>query len=499
MSRTLALATWVTLVTLAWLGVQAAPAAAEDEDTVAAEAPLPPDRVRDLSVGIGGPDTLVLRWPEPPDNGEPITAYDVQRSDNREQWIDLTSFGRFTGLRDYRLTLGQRYWYRVRAVSDAGPGEWSIPAQGTPAAPPEAITDLAVTSATEEALIIQWSTPAENGAPVSRYELQRLFGSDHRLVVDLWAFTEWPKESTTFSFAIANPFDEPGQAYRVRSWNLAGDSEWSEPVVASEEVGLPARPPSLTILGIAPREVRLRWVAPDANGSPIFLQQVERRHAIDHFLGYDYFSEVALVSGKTSTTIEVVHHGPARTFRVRAWNFAGEGEWSPWAGIRPGLITFSGSHEDFRAILGAQCPGGIIAWGTVVDEAGEARWIPYGVAPNGIPSPRNVDFEAAFPGGFDVAPLRVDYCGRPTYFEPHVRSSAETLTIYTGGIERLRHALETECAAGAVAVANGRHEWDGTFVTLDPAADAEANAGFIDSFKFDRLWQEPLIIRGCGP
>lgn len=498
MSRAFVLAASVALAALAWLAVAAAPAAAEGEAAVSSNVATPPDRVEALAVRIGSGGSLVLRWSVPADNGEPVTGYDIQRSDDGEQWTDLTSHPGFAALRDPSLTLGQRYWYRVRAVSAAGAGEWSEPAHGTPAAAPAAITDLAVTAVSAESITIEWSTPVENGSPVIRYELERLFGSDHRIVVGFWAFTEWPPDDSRFAFTIDNPFEEPGRAYRIRSWNGAGASEWSEPVLARDDVTVPARPPSLTIIGIGPREVRLRWVAPDAGGSDIFAHQVHRRHAIDHLIGYDYWSEIAWVGGKTQTAIETVFHAPARTFRVRSWNGLGEGAWSQWAGIRPGLITFSGSHEDFRGILGAQCPGGVIVYGSVIED-GETRWVSYAVAPNGIASPHNTDFEAAFPEGFDVAPLRVDYCGRPTYLEPSVRSSTETLTVYTGGVERLRHALETECAPGAIAFANGRHEWEGAFVTLDPSADASANAAFEGTFRFGRLYREPLIISGCGP
>ena len=498
MSRAFVLAASVALAVLGWLAVAAAPAAAEGEAAVSSNVATPPDRVEALAVRIGSGDSLVLRWSAPAGNGEPVTSYDIQRSDDGEQWTDLTSHPGFAALRDRSLTLGQRYWYRVRAVSAAGAGDWSEPAHGTPATAPAAVTDLAVTAVSAESITIRWSTPAENGSPVIRYELERLFGSDHRIVVGFWAFTEWPPDDSRFAFTIDDPFEEPGRGYRIRSWNLAGDSEWSEPVLAGDDVAVPARPPSLTIIGIARQEVRLRWVAPDTNGSEIIFDQVERRHAIDHHLGTDHWSEVALVAGKTTTTVEAVFHSPARTFRVRSWNGVGEGAWSPWAGIRPGLITFSGSHEDFRDILGAQCPGGVIIYGSGIDD-GETRWVSYAVAPNGIASPRNADFEAAFPEGFDIAPLRVDYCGPPTYFEPSVRSRTETLTIYTGGVERLHHALETECAPGAIAVANGRREWEGAFVTLDPSADASANAAFEASFRFGRLYREPLIISGCGP
>lgn len=511
MSGARALAASVGLVALAWLFV-ASPVAADDDegvgDSTAATAPeqiapvaeeddpvarVLPERVTGLRVKIGGPDSLTVLW----DRASDVLGYLVQRSENREQWVDVEFKVGFPGLPDRGLEQGQRYWYRVRAVNAEGPGPWSETIYNAPAAPPATVTDLAVTAIGDGALSVTWSAPVDNGSEVVRYELERLFGADHSIVVGFWGFTEWPGEHSRFAFTVQNALEDPGRAYRIRSWNYAGESEWSEPVVAGEGVGVPARPEVLRIVGIAPREVRLRWVEPDDNGIEIFAQQVNRRHAVDHFLGYDHWSEAAWVAGKTTTTIETVFHGPVRTYRVRAWNDLGEGAWSPWAGIRPGLITMTGTHDEFRAMLAAQCPGGVVVWGSVLEGEG-SRWVAYAVDPSGVASPGNAEFEASFPLAFNVTPLRVDFCGLPTYLDPRIHGTTETLTIYTGGIERLLHALETECAPGAVAIANGRHEWDGQFVTLSPTADDEANAGFIGSFRFDRLWQEPLIIRGCS-
>lgn len=516
MSGARSIAASVGLAALAWLLV-ASPVRAEDDedldDGTTATAPeqvaptdeeddpaarVLPERVTGLRVKIGGPDSLTVLWDRAPDDGEPVLGYLVQRSENREQWVDVTFKRGFPGLPDRGLMQGQRYWYRVRAVSAAGHGPWSETIYNAPAAPPSAVTDLTVTVLGDDALSVTWSEPVDNGSPVVRYELERLFGAEHSMVVGFWGFTEWPREHTRFAFTVQNAFAEPGRAYRIRSWNYAGESEWSEPVIAGEGVDVPARPEVLRIVGIAPREVRLRWVEPDDNGIGIFVQQVYRRHAVDHFLGYDHWSEAAWVAGKTTTTIETVFHGPVRTYRVRAWNDLGEGAWSPWASIRPGLITVTGTHEEFRAMLAAQCPGGVVVWGSVLEGEG-SRWVVYAVGQSGFASPGNVNFEASFPLGFNVTPLLVDFCGPPTYLDPRVHGSTETMTIYTGGIERLYHALETECAPGAVAIANGRNEWEGQFVTFSATADAEANAGFIGSFRFDRLWQEPLIIRGCSP
>ncbi|MYE32084.1 MAG: fibronectin type III domain-containing protein [Chloroflexi bacterium] len=517
MSLARAVTACLALATLAWLAFAASALAEEHDeaDTGAVATPEQtaptaedddpaaralPERVTGLRVKIGGPDSLTVLWDRgsASEDGEPLLGYLVQRSENREQWVDVTFKSGFPGLPDRGLTQGQRYWYRVRAVNEAGHGPWSETIYNAPAAPPATVTDLSVINVSDDALTVVWSAPVDNGSSVVRYDLERLFGADHSIVVGYWGFTEWPSDHTTFAFTVRDPFDEPGRAYRIRSWNLAGESAWSEPVIAGDDIEVPARPPSLRIVGIAPREIRLRWVTPDDSGSEIFVQQVNRRHAIDHFLGYDHWSEAAWVTGKATTTVETVFHRSQRTYRVRAWNDLGEGAWSPWASIRPGLITMTGSHEQFRAMLAAQCPGGVVVWGSVLEGDG-SRWVVYAVGRSGLASPGNADFEAAFPLAFNVTPLRVDYCGPPTYLEPHVHGSTETLTIYIGGIERLYHALETECAPGAMAIANGRNEWEGQFVTLSPSADEDANAGFIDSFRFDRLWQEPLIIRGCAP
>ncbi|MCY4455256.1 MAG: fibronectin type III domain-containing protein [Chloroflexi bacterium] len=495
MSRALGLAAWLVVASCAWLAL--APSAAAEGDDTDSEEPPTPARVEHLEVITGSPDALTLRWPRPADNGEPITGFDIQRSDNREQWADLALEYPVAAYRDRSLNQGQRYWYRVRAVSAVGQGPWSIPAMGAPAVPPGVITDLTVTNLSDESLTVAWSAPEANGSPVVRYELERLFGADHGQVVDFWAFTEWPREHTTFAFAIPNPLEGPGRAYRIRSWNLAGESGWSEPVLADTSATTPARSPSLTIVGIGPREIRLDWSAPEPNGSDIFAHQVGRRHAIDHLLGYDHWSEAAWVADKSWTTIETVFHGTPRTFRVRSWNNVGEGAWSPWAGITWGLITASGSHEEFRGMFQAQCPGGfeVHAW---ADALGGV-FVPYSIAADGTAGRSNPVLEALFPDGFDVTPLFVSHCHRQTYFEEAVRSSGLALTIYTGGVARLYHALETECAPGAVAYANASRGDGGSLVAFSPSFDDAGNTAFEERFRFDRLWDEPLLITGCGP
>ncbi len=496
MSRLRSLAAWLIVTSCAWLAL-ATPVAAEDEDTDSEEPPAPA-QVQQLEVITGSADALTLRWPRPANSGEPITGFDIQRSDNREQWVNIALEYPVAAYRDRSLNQGQRYWYRVRAISAVGPGPWSIPAMGAPALPPSVITDLTVTDVSDESLTVTWSEPELNGSTVIRYELERLFGADHRQAVGFWAFTEWPREHNTFAFAVPNPLEGPGRAYRIRSWNLAGESEWSEPVVVDTGAATPARSHSLTIVGISPREIRLDWSAPESNGSEIFAHQVERRHAIDHLLGYDHWSEAAWVAGKSWTTIETVFHGRPRTFRVRSWNNVGEGAWSPWAGIRWGLITASGTHEEFRGMLQAQCPGGfeVHAWTDMVG----GTFVPYSIASDGSAGRSNPVLEALFPDGFDVTPLFVSHCYRQTYFDEQVRSRGLALTIYTGGVERLYHALETECAPGAVAYANATSgAGSGSLVPFSPSLDDDANAAFEERFFFDRLWQEPLLITGCGP
>ena len=389
----------LALAALAWL-LAASLAAAEDEETPDLAAAALPAPVAGLTVVIGGPDALTLRWDAPDDGGEPaVTRYEVERSEDGEQWVAVPLSEGPRALRDSPLTMGQRYWYRVRAVGEAGPGAWSEPVSGVPAAPPAAVDDLAVAEVRGGTVTLTWSQPAEHGSPIFRYELERLYGAGHDIGVGFWAFSEWPPEHETFSFDVRDALVTPGRAYRVRGWNAAGESEWSEPAIV-EGADVPARPPRIAITAIGPREVSVRWQAAAPRGSAVFSHEVERRYGLDHLLGYDHWAAEEWVAGRTWATIETSFTGVARTFRARAWNLVGEGAWSPWAGVQPGLLAVSGTHEEFREMLLAQCPRGFEVYGSPA-AVGDARLIPYVIAPGGDDEAQraaNEVFAAAYPG-----------------------------------------------------------------------------------------------------
>ena len=497
------------LVALVWL-MPTTPVAAEEEsdsddeavtvvDTVAVTVAVTvAGAVTGLVVDIMNATSLRVKWLPAADEDSPVTGYDIQRSeDGGEAWADIAVGNRFWSHRDQSLTTGQPYWYRVRVVREEGPWPWSEPVSATPAAPPDVIADLAVGTIGASSLTLTWSVPPENGSPIFRYELQRMFGSDHRITVGLWVFSEWPEGHETFAFEVEDALIDPGRAYQVRSWNAAGASEWSAPLVATG-ASVPARTPTLTIIGVGPEDVRLRWTAPEANGSDIFAHQVERRAGIDHLLGVDHWAEEAWVAGKPYTTIETNFHGSARTFRVRAWNAVGEGAWSPRSAIRWGLMSISGTPDEFRAILGAQCPGGVELYGSVIVD-GDGRLVPFAVDAEGQVSEESRAFEEAFAEGFAVRPVFVTHCQELSYLGTSVASSSLMLTTFKGGVDRLQHALEAECDAGVVAYANGPDDATEPLVAYSPSWDDAENAAFIDAFPFRRFWHEPLLISGCAP
>ena len=107
MSGARAVAACLALAALAWLLV-ASPVAADDDEGVddgttdttpeqiapTAEDDDPaaralPERVTGLRVKIGGPDSLTVLWDRASGDGEPVLGYLVQRSKNREQWVDV--------------------------------------------------------------------------------------------------------------------------------------------------------------------------------------------------------------------------------------------------------------------------------------------------------------------------------------------------------------------------------------------------------------------------
>ena len=141
--------------------------AVADATTGAQTAPLPvavsPGAPTDLTASAGA-TAVALAWTAPVGV---VTGYEVEwsdRSDGGWQGVDPAHSGTDTRYSDTELDAGTTRYYRVRAVNDAGSGEWSGP-EGATTDEPE-----------PEPLTAQFTqAPAEHEGPDSTFTLRLVF------------------------------------------------------------------------------------------------------------------------------------------------------------------------------------------------------------------------------------------------------------------------------------------------------------------------------------
>ena len=130
--------------------------------TPAAQAPDAPDR----PTLTPGNSYLEVSWSPPSTNGASISGYKLQYSEGNDGvWkpYNFASTSTTTSIPIPMLINGQPYQVQVRAISSAGPSDWSPIATGTPVAQaPDAPGRPTVNPGNAE-LEVSWTAPADNG------------------------------------------------------------------------------------------------------------------------------------------------------------------------------------------------------------------------------------------------------------------------------------------------------------------------------------------------
>ena len=101
--------------------------------TASTELLAPPEQVRNLSPVRSSVAFIELSWARPPDNGSPITRYELERKEAGESYALVTPGPGVaaTTYRDTQVSSGTTYTYQLRAVNADGDGEWSNEATAT--------------------------------------------------------------------------------------------------------------------------------------------------------------------------------------------------------------------------------------------------------------------------------------------------------------------------------------------------------------------------------
>lgn len=293
------------------------PSPASDDVIALARPTAPRDLTATLNLQSG---TIGLEWAAPSDvGGAQVIGYRIQRNTDDEGWITLTdTVGPTTSQVDESVELGREHSYRVAAVTSLGvehlspysPPTGPVKAMRTPGQPNAPTVEPGPINPAQP--LVRWLAPNDNGAPITRYQLERHDGNAWR------PHAELPGHETQY-------LDQGAQAggayrYRVTATNDAGDSDTSSPSeIFQAHPALPA-PQAPTLQHVGARHLMLTWEAPSGvSANSIQGYRLERR------AGDSEWQVLAPHTGSAHTTYDdlALQAGVTYQYRVAAINQAG--------------------------------------------------------------------------------------------------------------------------------------------------------------------------------
>ena len=204
--------------------------------------------------------------------------------------------------------------FEVRAINDNGNGTESDPAATATIDKPDAITTLTPTIGNGQ-VEFTWSTPANNGSALLRYEYS---------VVDENSITIVPTTNiaaTATSLTITGLTNGDLYSLGIRAVNTVGGATYAS-YLFTPMAGPPGKP-SVTVQSRV-AALYVSWTLEDDGGSNITEYQVQWKSGAQTF---DSSRQQAGLTA-TNTRIETLINGTEYDVRVRAMNSAGWGLWS---------------------------------------------------------------------------------------------------------------------------------------------------------------------------
>ncbi|MFK4759643.1 Ig-like domain-containing protein [Microbacterium sp. ZW T5_45] len=281
--------------------------------------------------------TVVISYGAPSNNGAEITKYtvtSVQGSAYRKECQSTTCT--LDG-----LTNNVEYTFQVTATNRVGEGEKS---GASPVARPDARPDTPnppKLAFGDKSLSVSWTTPTTPGSPVESYTLE---------------ISPAPPSGITQKQVTGNSIVwdglENGSNYQVRvqAHNRAPEpSSWSNWSASEIPAGPPLAAAAPTTQELAPvgnqAQMQVNWAAPNNNGDAIDSYQLEV------YEGSTLVRTLTPGAGATSQAVTVPTSETAYTYRIRAHNKAGWGEYSAASAPRRG-VTAPGAPTGLTATPG---------------------------------------------------------------------------------------------------------------------------------------------------
>ena len=250
------------------------------------------ERAPDLTAGDR---QILVQWNEPGFSGSAITDYDVQYractatdSDKTVLTCEPATDATWGGWRARShsgagkivtitgLVNGTAYEVQVRARNASGVGPWSTAGKTTPVSVP-ARPNTPTVEAGHQSLVVTWVAPADNGLPITGYDVEYCTGACPA------TSTDWIDDGHTGT-VTRHEIDslDNGTAYRVRVRAIndlggvgLGVGPWSANGTGTPR-SLPEAP-GLPTLTAGERRITVAWEAATDNGTTIIGYHVQYR------------------------------------------------------------------------------------------------------------------------------------------------------------------------------------------------------------------------------
>ena len=296
------------------------------------------------TLGVTGPGELTLSWQAPDsDGGDAITGYLITYTKPPSATEYTDAVGASTLAYIFTDSAGVQYSAVVAATNMIGTGAATAAQSATTADVPGSPSwmSAAASAYTAGAIDINFLAPGGNGgSAITGYELEYDTSDVFSTPVSV-QFSDSP-------YTLEGLEGGLGYHLRLRALNAAGESEWatwgSNPVPASAT--LPGIPTSLSVTpDYANAEWDATWSAPSDGGSSITGYDIQESDQ-------DFVSPTTINSSGTSTSysFSVTAGDQVRTFRIRAVNAVGNGEWSEWISVTHDTPTVPGAPTITSAV-----------------------------------------------------------------------------------------------------------------------------------------------------
>ena len=292
-----------------------------------------------LTVRASGSTEIKLTWTKPDGNGSEINRYELDVSNDGNDWSTLSDSisDNDSEYVHSGLSSGTTKYYRIRAWNGNGAGQWSITRSAqTDSGGPEAPV-LTAMPVSERQIDLSWTEPADNGSSITGYWVERSVSSDG----------PWERltSNRSMTYSDTDLYRGTKRYYRVAATNRVGTGPYSN-LESATSIGAPATAPEsptlLRLSNVDRNQVTIAWDAPDNDGgAPVSGYEYEvappcqDQPAVNcGFTGND----IKTATG-SSARISGLSTGGAYYFRVRAVNPIGTGGWSQEtrADLRPSM------------------------------------------------------------------------------------------------------------------------------------------------------------------